>query len=229
MSERLIRALQKGGMAAEIGADRWGIWRSRDRRTRQIGVMTGAEIDILRIRGWVQPLGDEAPPVLVCGPSLLETQHATPSAKRLKQDRQARNEPLIERMLERCPDRALRQLICETVQQYRADVSGASRLGVVPGMNWDGLALGGRIDGGLGRKSPNSSIVASHAQSRLTVIYSELGSERIRFLDRLILGEETQSGLARRFGIRSSLVEGQALAAIRALQQVYKTRVKLPN
>lgn len=229
MSERLIRALQNGGMAAQIGADRWGIWRSRDRRTRQIGVMTGAEIDILRIRDWVQPLGDEAPPVLVCGPSLLETQHATPSAKRLIQGRQVRNEPLIERMLERCPDRALRQLICETVRQYRTDVICASRLGTIAGMNWDGLALGGRIDGGHVRKSPDGSFAASGAQSRLTSIHSELGSERIRFLDRLIIGEETQSGLARRFGIRSSLVEGQALAAIRALQQVYKTRVKLPG
>ncbi|NQY97002.1 MAG: hypothetical protein HRT82_07555 [Henriciella sp.] len=216
-------------MAAQIGTDRWGIWRSRDRRTRQIGVMTGAEIDILRIRGWVQPLGDEAPPVLVCGPSLLEKPLAAPSAKRLKQDQRAQSEPLIERMLERCPDRALRQLICETAQHYRADVTCASRLGTVAGMNWDGLALGGRIDGGHGRKSPNGSIAASLAQSRLTIIHSELGSERICFLDRLILGEETQSSLARRFGVRSSLVEGQALAAIRALHQVYKTRVKLPG
>lgn len=228
MSERLIRVLQKGGMAAQIGADRWGIWRRRDRRTRQIGVMSGAEIDVLRIRGWIQPLGDGTPPILVCGPTILETPRATPSAERLSQDRRVQNEPLIERMLERCSDRALRQLICETVQQYRADVTCASRLGAVSGMNWDGLALGGRIDGGRGRKSPDGSFAASRAQSRLAIIHSELGSERIRFLDRLILGEETQSGLARRFGVRSSLVEGQALAAIRALQQVYKTRVKLP-
>jgi len=226
MKTRFIRALQRGGMASQISEERWGIWRNRDRRARRIGVMSGTEIDLLRLRGMLRPWGDRTPPILVCTHSILAAPLVAPSADRLEQDTRSRSRPLIELMVDHCHDRALRQLICETAQRYRADVICAARAGVMGRMNWDGLALGGRIDGGRGRHAPNPAFRASHAQSALATIEAALGGEEIRLLDRLILGDETRAALARRFGVRPSLIEGRAIAAIRALYEVYRVRVR---
>lgn len=226
MNAHLMRVLQRGGMASQIGQDRWGVWRGRDRRARRVGVMTSTEIDLLRLRGMLQSWGDDTPPILVCGASVLAAPSATPSAKRLIQARSSRRAPLIELMVTHCRDRALRNLICETGQRYRADLACAAHAGAAGGMNWDGLALGGRIDGGKGPQTFSVSYLAVRAQSCLRIVQAELGDETVYLLDRLILGEETRAGLARRLGIRPSLVEGRAIAAMRALHEVYALKVK---
>lgn len=229
MKARLARVLERGGMASQLSAERWGIWRGRDRRTRRIGVLSGAEIDVLRLRGMLQPWGDGAPPILVCAQSILEPSMVAPSPERLDQEAKSVSRPLIELMVDRCHDRALRQLICDTVHRYRTDVDCAARAGITGHMNWDGLALGGRIEGGRGPQAPNPAFRASRAQAALAVIEAALGVSNMRLLDRLILGEETRAALARRFAIRPSLMEGRALAAIRALHQVYGVKIKPPD
>lgn len=47
MNQRLVRALQRGGVAAEVRRDMWGVWRDHDRRRRMIGTLPGREIDVL--------------------------------------------------------------------------------------------------------------------------------------------------------------------------------------
>ena len=213
-------------MASQIDENRWGVWRGRDRRARRIGVMTSAEIDLLRLRGMLQTWGENTPPILVCGPSVLEASSTAPSASRLTQAQSSLRAPLIELIVRHCRDCALRQLICETAQRYRADVACAARAGAPGGMNWDGMALGGRIDGGKGRPASRASYLAVRAQSCLRILQAELGDATIYLLDRLILGEETRASLARRFGIQPSLMEGRAIAAIRALHEVYAFKVQ---
>ena len=65
MTPRLKRALQRGGVTARVRDDTWGVWRSRDRRGRMIGTVSGADIDLLRLRNCLKPLGDHRPPILI--------------------------------------------------------------------------------------------------------------------------------------------------------------------
>lgn len=101
MKQRLIRALQRGGVVAQIEPDRWGVWRGRDRRGRVIGVLTGAEIDVLRVRESLKPLGDGAPPIFVWSGSVLETPFAAPRADRLETAHGTAARPLIELLIAR--------------------------------------------------------------------------------------------------------------------------------
>lgn len=225
MKARLVRALQRGGMAVQIGADRWGVWRGRDRRGRMIGVISGAEIDVLRMREALQPWGEGQPPILVWNKSVLAPPPDAPSAKRLTAAEPAPTAPLIELVLSRCHDRELRQLICETTQTYRADIECAAQVGAAHGMNWDGLALGGRVDGGRGDREFRPAPQAMRAQAALKTIHAQLSGDQIELLDRLILSADSRAQLVRRLGGRPSLMEPRALAAIRALHEVYKAKI----
>ena len=226
MKSRLIRALQRGGVTAEVGSERWGVWRSRDRRGRIIGVLTGADIDVLRVRESLKPLGESSPTILVWSESVLDTPHVAPSARQLEADEQAQNGSLLERLLTRTHDPELRQLIRETARRYRADVERASAGGPMAGMNWDGLALGGKVDGGQGFANAKPLSGAQSAQAVQKILRDHLGGEKISFLDRLILRGESRSQLIKTFGGQPSLMEGQAMAAVRALHDVYLHHVR---
>jgi hypothetical protein len=216
-------------MAAKTGPDHWQIWRGRDRRARPVGSLTGPEIDVLRLRGLLRPWGDDTPPILVCGSSVLQPQSVTASAKCLTNALISPQTPLIELMVTRCCDRGLRALVCDTARRYRDDSACAERAGAIGGMNWDGLALGGRIDGGRTWQAPGAAQLARQAQSRLAIIHAELGETTSYLLDRLILGEETRARLARRLGIQPSLLEGRAMAAMRALHEIYRNKLQALN
>lgn len=229
MKSRLIRALQRGGIVAEIGPDRWGVWRSKDRRGRMIGVLTGTEIDVLRVREALKSLGDGQPPILAWSGSVLETPLATPSSARLDVERQGTDGPMIELILSRTQDVALRELIRETARWYRADTECAARAGTARGMNWDGLALGGKVDGGRGFSDEGFDRGARSAQSVYTTLHSHLGNETMSLLDRLILSGDSRTQLTKRLGGRPALMERRCLAAIRALHEVYRDKVRRTN
>lgn len=226
MKSRLIRALQRGGIVAEIGPDRWGVWRSKDRRGRMIGVLTGAEIDVLRVREALKSLGDGQPPILVWAGFVLETPLVAPSSARLDNDAQGTVAPMIELLLSRSQDVGLRELIRETARRYRADAERASSVGAARGMNWDGLALGGKIDGGRGFSDQGPGGGALTAQSAHEVLRRHLGSETMSLLDRLILSGDSRTQLTKRLGGRPALMERRSLAAIRALHEVYRDKVR---
>ncbi len=223
MSGRLIRALQRGGLAAQIDRDRWGVWRGRDRRGRMIGVLTGAEVDLLQVRDALAPFGDGAPPILIWSGSILAPNTTTPSARVLRSETQFDGRSLIERVITRCHDVELRELIRDTVKTYRADVDLEGRAGATAGMNWDGLALGGRVDGGRGRRDAGFAERPAQSAATLRALRARLSRDEIEFLRRLILAEDTPSYLAKRYGTRASLLERRAIASIRALHAAYQS------
>jgi hypothetical protein len=191
-----------------------------------IGVLTGAEIDVLRVREALKSLGDGQPPILVWAGSVLETPLAAPSSTCLDAEAQGTGSPLIELILWRSQDVALRELIRETARRYRADAERASSAGTARGMNWDGLALGGKVDGGRGFSDQGAGHGALSAQSVHDTIRRHLASETIRLLDRLILSGDSRTQLTKRLGGRPALMERRSLAAIRALHEVYRDKVR---
>nr|WP_070958544.1 hypothetical protein [Hyphomonas sp. Mor2] len=229
MKPRLVRAVQRGGMVVHLGADRWGIWRGRDRRGRMIGETNGADVDVLRLRGALKPLGDGQPTILVWGESVLHPPTVAPCASQLHDTHLNAHGPLIELMLARSQNRELRPLIRETARRYTADIEASAQAGAAHGMNWNGLALGGRIDGGRGPRVPDISRHAARSGAAIETIQRHLRGDEIELLDRLILSRDTRAQLVKRFGGRPTLMESRALAAIRALHLVYETKIRSVN
>lgn len=226
MNRRLLRALQRGGLAAEIDPDRWGIWRGRDRRGRMIGVATGGEVDVLRMRNSLQRLGDEMPTLLVWTGPVNTDEDVHPDAKILDSGPASTRGPLIALLIARCHDRALRRLVRETALRYRTDVECESRRAEFGGMNWQGLALGGKIDGGKARGAKEgASSAIRRATEALQQIGETLGAAQVGFLDRLIIYEQSRSVLAHHYAARPALIERRALSSIRALNDVYQFEV----
>ncbi len=226
MKQRLIRALQRGGVVAQIEPDRWGVWRGRDRRGRVIGVLTGAEIDVLRVRESLKPLGDGAPPIFVWSGSVLETPFAAPRADRLETAHGTAARPLIELLIARAHDVEWRELIRDTARRYRADAKRGVGAATVRGMNWDGLALGGKVDGGAGYAEHGTHRGGRSGDMVQQTLREFLDGETLEMLDRLILSGETRAQLVKRFGGRPALMERRAMAAIRDLYQTYRTKLR---
>jgi|GEM_PF-5306260 len=227
MNRRLLRALERGGIVAQIDANRWGVWRSKDRRSRMIGSVSDAEIDLLRLREILRPLGDDTPMMLVWSGKPAGGHRSNANAKTLNAPDPDARGPMIDLIITRCHDPVLRKLIRETTQLYRADTECACDAGRIAGMNWDGLALGGRIGGGQGGGRDTGSAMAAKAAARLRMIQNRLGSDEVRFLDDLMVREESRAKLARLYGVRPSLIEQRALASVRSLHELYKTCTKV--
>ena len=221
MNKRFVRALERGGMASQIRVDRWGIWRGRDRRTRKIGEVSGTDIDLLRLDGSLCPLAAQGVPTLIWSGPRSDTGAARPSAESLKASDPPVGGPLIELVIKRASDPELRALIRDTAIKYRQDVALAENCGRTPGMNWTSLALGGRIQGGPYRVRETMSDESRRARRRLAAISLALSAEDCDCLDRLLLSGQSRAAMARRFGIRPSLMEPRAVSLLRQLADLY--------
>lgn len=222
MSVRLLRALQGGGITSPIERDLWGVWRGRDRRRRMIGTLTGAEIDVLRLQSRLAPFGDEVPPILVWSGAVAASEDAGPGdAHVLREAPIYATGPALEHLISRCGDPAQRAGYRILVERYRTDHEASSAAGQMPGMNWQGLALGGRVQGGHRSTGHLGIQHAAEARARLARIRRDLSDEELSLIDGLILREESKAVLAKRLQVRQALVERRAIAALRALERVY--------
>ena len=221
MSARLIRALERGGIASQIERDAWGIWRGRDRRCRMIGKLSGAQVDLLRMQKSLAPLGEEVPPILIwTGPQQSsETPASNGTAlERILVDGRG---SLLQHIISKCRDPALRRSYRRAAQGYLLDIEQIEQPERSPGMNWNALALGGRIDGGRFSTDLKISKEQAPARARLSKLKHRLPAEDLSLLDGMVLRDETRSALARRFATRPSIIERRALSVLRALSSVY--------
>ncbi|MEL7109654.1 MAG: hypothetical protein AAGL99_10330 [Pseudomonadota bacterium] len=61
----MLRALQRGGVAAKTERDAWAVWRCHDRRRRIIGTLSGAQVDVLRLNDCLTFAPEKRAPRLV--------------------------------------------------------------------------------------------------------------------------------------------------------------------
>ena len=224
MSERLLRALQGGGLTTPIERDLWGVWRGRDRRRRMIGTFSGAEVEVLRLQSRLAPLGDGVPPVLIWSGPLENAETTGPGNARILNPVSINAEgPLLELLMSHCRDASQRAGYRTLAESYLADHEAASACGNVPGMNWRGLVLGGRVQGGQVLSGRPGAQTAAQARSRLAQVTRALSEPDLVLIVGLILRVDSKAALAKRLHIRQALVERRAIAALRALERIYAT------
>lgn len=231
MSARLIRALQKGGCAAKTPDGSFHIWRSRDLRNRPVGVMRGAEIEALRVRGALSVLDLGERKVLAWTGEAYAYTAETGSADALTaiESRVGQGAvSLLQRMLNRHEGRREKSRLAEAAFDFRADCELASRTTGIGGMNWQALSAGTRIDGGAPRDNhrPRQS---DEAARRLNRLQDQMGGEHFRILDRVIVEEVTRNALAVQLGLTPGEAEARAYTAFYALADLYDLAIRKPD
>lgn len=219
MKTRLIRALQRGGIPASTGDDTWRVWRSQDRRGRVIGTLSGAEIDILRLRHDLKPLGKEEDQLLVWAGRQMERASLAAVAPELLPPAEAHVRSLLEMLIANCASAALRTRIRRACQAYIQDLEGADH-GASTTMNWDGLARG-RLAKGQRRASGFNPPSSAAAKRRLAKVSDQLADDERAFLEKLIVREASRSSIAKAFAMRPALAEQKGMSVLRQLVQIY--------
>lgn len=219
MKMRLLKALQRGGVAASTGDDTWRIWRSKDRRGRVIGTLSGAEVDILRLRNDLKPMGKDDDQVLVWAGKRFEQVSISPGAPDLLPPAEAHARSLLEMLVANCPSRFLRMRIRKVCQAYTQDIEEADR-GASTTMNWDGLVRG-RLAKGQRRTSDFITPSSNSATRRLAKVSDRLTDDDRAFLEKLVVREASRSSIAKAFALRPALVEQKGMSVLRQLMAVY--------
>lgn len=222
MNRRLLRALQRGGVAARTRADSWSIWRSADRRGRIIGVLNGADVEILRLRNELKPLGDESNQVLIWAGPQSEFPQRPVQRPDLMQNDKGQSRSLLEMLITNCASNVLRERIRKACQSYLADLEAVDRSGHATTMNWQTLAQG-RVTKNQRFPRAFGEASASAARQRLAGIHAALGDDDLRFLLKLVVRESSRSVIAKAFGLRPVLAEQRGFSILRALANTYGT------
>ena len=224
MKPRLRRALQRGGVTPRVRTDTWGVWRSQDRRGRMIGTVSGADIDLLRLRQCLKPLGDKLPlPLVWTGPiDEMATSDTANVAGALTNPARS----LLDLLLRDRVSPMQRDRIRQACQAYLADLEQIASGGSHVTMNWDRLSLVDKTHRGDHVPRAATSQKLSQARGRLSALAQTLSEADLRFLEGLVLREETRTVLARRFALRAALADQRGLSVLRALLSAYEGQLR---
>jgi len=227
MKPRLIRALQRGGVAAEIRTDTWGVWRTRDRRGRVIGHLSGSDIDILRFQNRLKPVGAEDQTVLVWGGEReIPSRPVEMGASALV------NAPLIdasvlEALFRKTPSPEMRERLRRACEAFRNDLESVSAAAGHLTMNWDRLGAEARTHRPPNMQGPIIRRESRSAQNRLNQLAHQLTEIELSILELTVLREVTRTQLARAHGLRPVLAERRAQAILLSLSEFYETRTRM--
>ena len=220
MNRRLMRALQRGGVAAQNRDDTWSVWRSRDRRGRIIGRLSGADVEVLRLRSDLKPLGAEANRLLIWAGCNVETNGSVATAPDLAMLSSPHARSLLEALIANCASPALRSSIRKACQNFKADLEAVDRSGHSKTMNCDAFAQARSAK--VQRHNPVYRSPQAHgAKVRLAALHVAFGDEDLSFLMRLVVRETSRAAIAKHFGLRPVLAEQRGMAVLRRLVTAY--------
>lgn len=224
MKPRLIRALQRGGVTAEVRPDLWGVWRAPDRRGRVIGTLSGADVDVLRFRKHLKPLGTEIPMVLIWSGAVKIERAEQPIDIKVLTDANPIKATLLEIILRKTASPAARDAFRQACERFRYDIEHANNPSAHVTMNWERL-------GAEARPSPSSfqhgsvrSQSYAAARRRLAQLADRLSSVDLSILELTVIREVSRPKLAKTLGLRPAIVERRASGVLQALVEFYANR-----
>ena len=220
MKPRLMRALQRGGVTAEVRSDLWGVWRSADRRGRVIGTLSGAEIDILRLQQKLKPLGSDPPMVLIWAGAVEAEPTAQPLDIKLLSDADPVNATLLEAILRKASSPTARDALRRACEWFRHDVEQAGQSGSHVTMNWDRLGAEASSSS-LQHHSPIRSRQNSVARGRLAQLADRLSDLDLSVLELTVIRELSRVQLAKAHDLRPSVAERRASGILQTLVEFY--------
>ncbi len=232
MSARLIRALQRGGCAAEASDTHWSVWRASDRRGRAIGELSTADVELLRLNGDLSLLGGTDDGRLVWTGRVDSLAGRAISAMALVKEPEGKKHharPLLHRILAGRASPSERRSLARAARDFAEDVECSENSYSTRGMNWNAISAGTRIDGGQ-QGAPNQRAgYATDAAIRMQRLNRHLTGEDMRFLWRLIIERDTRYAIAQWLSVSPSQSEVRGRRVLRDLAASYETKIKRPE
>ncbi|MEL6753308.1 MAG: DUF6456 domain-containing protein [Pseudomonadota bacterium] len=220
MSEKLIRALARGGCACwRDGA--WVVLRGGDRRGRAIGTLSGAQVVALMDAGDLEEAREGVLKWIGAAPTVPAKIAKTPDFTAAAPRRSA-----LESVLDSIGNSQDRALARAAAHRFLSDVEQAAS-GQRITQNWD---PGLHVDGLRGRGAEGGrGVAAVQASRRLAQLAGALASGDIKLLTSLIVEQRSLAELARRSGVATSHIRGHLAAVIERLEKAYRLRVAAPR
>ncbi len=231
--DRLIRALQRGGSLRKGGKGDWLVWRGRDSRTRSIGTIPAAQVDVLRAEGSLGKLGDIEPQQLVwSGP--YSTDHGVPPSAATLERQDGKPKPeghksLLARVLKSIADREIRSRLSYHVGEILKDLDLAAAYGAPNGMNWQAITSGARIERSGG--TPDHAYYrfeSARASARLQALRRELTRDEAVLFQLVFYEQATRYRVHQRFGGAAKEADARTLKLIHRLQWLRDHAVASP-
>ncbi|MEM7767806.1 MAG: DUF6456 domain-containing protein [Pseudomonadota bacterium] len=222
--DRLIRALQRGGMAASGADGVWSIYRDRDKRRRIVGTMDAVAVDALVSTGRLCALGETGRILVWSGPAVTGAA-ATPVATPLipgKAKPQPRRTPM-EQVLAQLSDERTRLRARNAALRLDGDVHRAATPRSVT-MRWDGA---GAVDGTRrAGDGAGTSHAAAAAARRIADMRTALGSEHFAALLALVLHERPLNRIAADAGWPARTAAKSLAGLLTSLADAYDQRTR---
>lgn len=224
MSEKLIRALARGGRAVwRAGA--WRVVRRSDLRAGPIGSMTSGQVASMMAAG---DLSELRPGVLVwSGPQPLAKRSCAAGAPLPKSHARGpkRSRSPLAAVLDTVSDHRQRSVLEAACNRFQSDVERAMA-GQRVTQNWDTSLHVDGVRAGDGVSAP--ALGAVKAQRRLDQIAAAMGEADLRLMTLLLINRRSLAGLAQGHGTTRSGMVAKLVAALRALAQAYRLSVSAP-
>lgn len=225
--DRLVRAVSRGGMVADIGGC-WRVYRSRDARARCVGRAMGHVIERLEGSGQLERRrrGRKGGVKLVWAGAAPSAAMRVPAAAVLplmaERDQRRARKGLLANCLARAETRGEAVRIAAAGGRYRADIEQAATPQPVT-MRWDAAPVSG------GRSAndtfgPGGRAMA--AAARLRQLGRALDTDTLKIVDEVLIRGASAAGLARLLSISRPAAVARADAALCTLAEAYDLRVK---
>ncbi len=227
MKPRLIRALQRGGVASQVRTEAWGVWRTQDRRGRVIGHLNGTDIDILRFQNNLKPVGTESQVVLVWSGERELRSRPTDLETSTILEAPSPNLSVLEALFRKTPSPDIRARLRRGCEAFRNDLESASAVAGYLTMNWDRLGAEARTHRPVCLQNPNISHESRAARTRLNQLAHQFTDLDLSILELTVMREVTRLQLAKAHGLRPVLAERRAQAILHDVSAFYETRVTM--
>lgn len=234
LSERLVRAIARGGCAGRLSSGDWGVWRGSDRRTRKVGTLPAAEIDALIAMGHLKPLGADAGANALLawsGPAIPLDKDAARTFPKGMQilfgTEQTRAMPLLWRVLVAQRSEANRKRLREATRAFAMDIEASGRLGAASTMNWESFQTGGRRAAFYAHEGRHGwRLYAVEAQRRLDAIRQMFGARDFELLRMIVVDQSTRHSIERRLELSAKATERYALRLLCQLADLFDEHPK---
>lgn len=219
MSDRLIRALQRGGRLAPVG-EGWGVWRNGDLRARRIGVLSRSAVAAMERDGQLASQPRDGKDILVwtgpgpkarmAGPALSEA--ASPDRKRRSG---------LEVILAALGCEREQALARAALSRLEGDLERAAS-GQRITQNWD-MSL--RVDGVTSRRGGGRMESALRAQARIDSVRAILGTGTLTLVWQVALQGRSLAMMASERAMSRAELVASCADALRALCEAYRLHV----